>query len=110
MGSMDKTEIRSRIVPSMPSQRGEFKLGRVERWRGSLGSCLSSPFAAWFPHGATRSEALLRFHLPLIKPDVPISGIRLSDKKSRLRPRETARPPREFNESQPLVQVFIREA
>jgi hypothetical protein len=30
---------------------------------------------------------LLRFHIPLIEPDVQISRIRLSDKTSRLRPR-----------------------
>ncbi len=31
---------------------------------------------------------MLRFHLPLIKPDVRISRIRLSDKESRVRPQE----------------------
>ncbi len=30
---------------------------------------------------------LLRFHTPLIEPDMQISRIRLSDKMSRLRPR-----------------------
>ena len=35
---------------------------------------------------------MLRFHLPLIEPDVRISRIRLSDKDSRFRPREVARP------------------
>ena len=34
---------------------------------------------------------MLRFHSPLIEPDVRISRIRLSDKDSRVRPRE-ARP------------------
>jgi hypothetical protein len=33
---------------------------------------------------------LLRFHVPLIEPDVQISRIRLSDKTSRLRPRRVA--------------------
>ncbi len=31
---------------------------------------------------------VLRFHIPLIKPDVRFSRIRLSDKDSRFRPRE----------------------
>ena len=34
---------------------------------------------------------MLRFHLPLIEPDLQISRIRLSDKKSRFRPRKVAR-------------------
>ncbi len=42
--------------------RCRVRLGRVEDGRGSLG------------HSAT-----LRFPSPLIEPDVPISGIRLSD-------------------------------
>ena len=52
----------------------------------------------------------LRFHLPLIKPDVRISRIRLSDEESRVGPREAARSHWEFYESQGLVQVFVREA
>ncbi len=34
--------------------------------------------------GASIAEPLLRFHTPLIEPDVQISRIRLSDKTSRL--------------------------
>src|ERR1700746_4103393 len=43
-------------------QRPNFRYGRVEDGRGSLGATWPSP----------------RFPSPLIKPDVPISGIRLS--------------------------------
>ena len=51
-------QVASRIVPVSPA----VSEGKVEDGRGSLG------------HAAT-----LRFPSPLIKPDVPISGIRLSD-------------------------------
>src|ERR1700746_1149201 len=44
-------------------QRPNFRYGRVEDGRGSLGATWPTP----------------RFPSPLIKPDVPISGIRLSD-------------------------------
>jgi hypothetical protein len=36
---------------------------------------------------------MLRLHTPLFKPDRRFSRIRLSDKESRFRPREMARPP-----------------
>ena len=36
------------------------------------------------------SGTMLRFHLPLIEPDVQISRIRLSDKGSCFRPRDVA--------------------
>ena len=55
-------------------------------------------------------SAMLRFHLPLIKPDVRISRIRLSDKESRLRPREVARPLPEPNKPEILIQVLVGEA
>ena len=62
---------------------------RVERWRGGLGNAylLTGPFVC----RCLTSAAIPRFHLPLIEPDVQISRIRLSDKVSRLRPREVAR-------------------
>src|SRR6201988_1782992 len=40
--------------------------------------------------GASLARPWLRFHTPLIEPDVQISRIRLSDKTSRLRPRLAA--------------------
>jgi hypothetical protein len=48
-----------------------------------------------------------RFHIPLIKPDVRISRIRLSDKTSRLRPRLLT-PPR-AQTYEPKVPVQVRE-
>ena len=51
---------------------------------------------------------MLRFHIPLVKPDVQISRIRLSDKDSRLRPREAPRQHRKADEAQRLVQVLVR--
>jgi hypothetical protein len=51
---------------------------RVERWRGGLGLAylLTGPFVC----RCLTSLAMLRFHLPLIEPDVRISRIRLSEK------------------------------
>src|SRR4029077_13028882 len=40
--------------------------------------------------GASLVRPWLRFHTPLIEPDMPISRIRLSDKTSRLHPRRAA--------------------
>ena len=51
---------------------------------------------------------MLRLHIPLIKPDVQISRIRLSDKDSRLRPREAPRQHRKPNEAQRLIQNTVR--
>ena len=48
-----------------------------------------------------------RFHIPLIKPDVQISRIRLSDKTSRLRPRLLTPPRRQTYE--PKIPVQVRE-
>ena len=55
--------------------------------------------ARWFRHGLSvpalsscrclTSRVVLRFHIPLIEPDVRISRIRLSDKASCVRPRKS---------------------
>src|SRR6478736_6770564 len=55
-------ETVSPVITDLSGPPSDFALGRVEDGRGSLG------------HSAT-----LRFPSPLIEPDVPISGIRLSD-------------------------------
>ncbi len=44
-------------------------------------ACLLPPLSSG---GASIAEPLLRFHTPLIEPDVQISRIRLSDKTSHL--------------------------
>ena len=57
-------------------------------WRGGLGGAylFSRPFVC----GCLTSFTMLRFHTPLIKPDVRISRIRLSDKDgSRVSPTES---------------------
>ena len=51
--------------------------------------------------------AMLRFHIPLIKPDVRVSRIRLSDRHSRCRPRKVARPLLKPDEVEPLVHVLV---
>ena len=50
------------------------------------------------------------FHTPLIEPDWRVWRIRLSDKRSCLRPRQVTRQPRQPNQSQGLVEVLVGEA
>jgi hypothetical protein len=57
--------------------------------------------------GALVAQPWLRFHTPLIEPDVQISRIRLSDKTSRLRPRHVVPKPGQTYE--PEVPVEVRE-
>jgi hypothetical protein len=48
-----------------------------------------------------------RFHTPLIEPDMRFSRIRLSDKRSCLRPRQVTRQPRQPNQFQALVEILV---
>jgi len=48
---------------------------------------------------------MLRFHLPLIAPDVQISRIRLSDKGSCFRPRDVAVAQLELDQTQLTMQI-----
>src|ERR1700687_4994320 len=57
--------------------------------------------------GASPVRPWLRFHIPLIEPDMQISRIRLSDKTSRLRPRHVVPKPGQAYE--PEVPVEVRE-
>jgi hypothetical protein len=66
-----------------------------------LGVSVVRPFRLAVPEQLGRS---LRFHTPLIEPDVRISRIRLSDKRSCLRPRQVARRPRKLNQSPRIVE------
>ena len=66
---------------------------RVEERRGGLG------------HAAT-----LRFLSPLIEPDRPSYGIRLSDKASDLRPREVMNTRLQAHEPQCVVEELVRIA
>ena len=57
--------------------------------------------------GASLVRPWLRFHTPLIEPDMRISRIRLSDKTSRLHPRHVVPKPAQAYE--PEVPVKVRE-
>ena len=74
-------------------------------WRGGLGwAYLLPPLSSG---GALVAQPWLRFHTPLIEPDMQISRIRLSDKTSRLRPRHVVPKPTQAYE--PEVPVEVRE-
>ena len=61
----------------------------MARWfRLTFGSLLARPFVCEYP----MITAMLRFHIPLIKPNVQFSRIRLSDRISRVRPRKVTSP------------------
>ena len=81
---------------------------RVERWRGGVGFGIFwvgvSPSVSHQPH------AVLRFHLPLIKPDVRFSRIRLSDKVSCVRPRKGASFGAQPDQAQLLLQAWVGES
>src|SRR5260370_16989186 len=51
---------------------------------------------------------MLRFHIPLIEPDMRCKRIRLSDRTSCFRPRKVLRKHRQSDESQLLVEILIR--
>jgi hypothetical protein len=59
-------------------------------WRGGVGAAYLLP--ALSSAGASIASPCFRFHIPLIEPDMRISRFRLSEKGSRCRPREIARP------------------
>jgi hypothetical protein len=70
-------------------------------WRGGLGAAYRFPTLSSV--GASLASPCFRFHIPLIEPDGPVAGIRLSEKGSRVRPRETARPLAQTDEAKPIV-------
>jgi len=76
-------------------------------WRGGLGAAY--PLPALSSAGASRASPCFRFHIPLIEPDVRISRFRLSEKGSRGRPREIARPLGKADEAQHLWQGVLRK-
>ena len=79
-----------------------FDFCGVEMWRGGVGAAYLLP--ALSLAGASLASPCFRFHIPLIEPDGPVSGIRLSEKGSRCRPREIARPLGKADEAQHFVQ------
>jgi hypothetical protein len=64
--------------------------GRVEIWRGNTG--------------------VVRFQIPLIKPDVRISRIRLSDKLCSFRPRQVSAEVLQTDQPERPVEILIVEA
>ena len=72
-----------------------------------LGVSVARLFRLAVPEQPSRG---LRFHTPLIEPDLRLFRIRLSDKRSCLRPRQVARQPRQPNQFQALVEVLVWEA
>jgi hypothetical protein len=72
-----------------------------------LGVSVSAPFRLAVPERLRRDPC---FHTPLIEPDWRVWRIRLSAKRSCLRPRQVTRQPRQPNQSQGLVEVLVGEA
>ena len=67
-------------------------IGRVGMWRGGFRfEHICFPPLSF--GGALLVRPWLRFHIPLIEPDMQISRIRLSDKTSRLHPRHVVPKP-----------------
>ncbi len=56
--------------------------------------------------GRCLTPPCFRFHTPLIEPDVRICRIRLSEKVSRCRPREIARPLSKADEAQHIYDGY----
>jgi len=76
-------------------------------WRGGLGGAYLLPTLSLV--GASLAPPCFRFHISLIEPDVRICRIRLSEKVSRGRPRETIRPHRKADEAQHLIEEALRK-
>jgi hypothetical protein len=79
----------------------------VEMWRGGLGAAYLLP--ALSSAGASIASPCFRFHIPLIESDVRISRFRPSEKRSRCRPREIARPLAKADKAQHFVQRCRRK-
>ena len=79
----------------------------MARWfRSKFVFPVSRPFVC----GCHNISTMLRFHLPLIKLDVQITRIQLSDKDSCFRPRNVTIAQSKLDKSQRLMQVFVGEA
>src|SRR6266849_3056220 len=79
----------------------------VESRCGAVAVGRAYPFPPLSSGGASLVRPWLRFHTPLIEPDMQIPRIRLSDKPSRLRPRHVVPQPAQAYE--PEVPVEVRE-
>ena len=83
-------------------------IGRVGERRRGYRSRVADP--ASFQAGPQSRRTILGFHSPLVKPDVRISRIRLSDKDSCVRPRNVAITQAKLDQSQFPMQILIGEA
>src|SRR5258708_671555 len=100
-GSMIEAKYRRGVYRLSPiASTVESRCGAVAVGRTYLFPPLSSG-------GASLVRPWLRFHTPLIEPDMQISRIRLSDKTSRLHPRHVVPKPSQAYE--PEVPVEVRE-
>ena len=77
-------------------------------WRGWVGAAY--PFTGPFVCRCLTSRTLLRFHIPLIEPDMQISRIRLPEEVSRFRTRKAASPASKPNQPKRGVQAFGRKS
>jgi hypothetical protein len=103
-------QLRSHRPPRPPDWPERPKVYLVESGGGAVtvgSGCLLPPLSSG---GAQVPWSWLRFHIPLIEPDVLISRIRLSDRTSRLHPRRVASKLHQAYESEVPVQVRERIA
>ena len=71
---------------------------------------LAYPLADPFGCRCLTSPTMLRFHIPLFKPDVRLARMGLADKDSGFRPRPAVFQQRQLYQSQRLVEVCVRVA
>ena len=71
-------------------------------WRGGLDAAYRLPTLSSV--GASLAPPCVRFHTPLIEPDLRNDRIRLSEKVSRGRPRKTVGPFGETDQAQPFME------
>jgi hypothetical protein len=88
------------------SEDGNLEIGRVEMWRGGLGWTYLLPA---FRFRCLTSPPMLRFHIPLVKPDVRSYRIRLSPDPSNLRARQVSTSRQNAIEAKRLIEVLVRD-
>jgi hypothetical protein len=105
MARMDYVDLRLKQLPveCVPEHR------RVESRCGAVGLGAAYLLPAISLAGASLASPCVRFHIPLIEPDVRISRFRLSEKGSRSRPREIMGPLAKADEPQHVVQGCLRK-
>jgi hypothetical protein len=109
---LGRTRRLDRRLPNDLNRRTAGDTGTRGGWLKLVESRCGAAAVGWaylFPPlssgGASLAQPWLRFHIPLIEPDVQISRIRLSDKASRLRPRLTVPPRGQADQAKVAIQV-----